>query len=247
MRTARGAVRQALANNLQPLTVFFKVNAGQVGSDRTRIAVNLFIGIFGTANHHLLVMHAHAVKLPEVMLPALDEHIAAARVHAILDYSHLATRLFPGRVFGAVDEAAQIALFHPAETVDLFLHVDTVTKGLNRSLSDRKVHVVTQGEDMDQNVILGGGRKTFAIRNKVFQLFCAFAAAQMTPDGAAKGDHRAQMGFGEFGLEGGQFINENFAGRAQGIHVPFDVGFNPNRRPAMFWQNATLNLRHRSS
>ena len=100
---------------------------------------------------------------------------------------------------------------------------------------------------MDQDVILGGGRKTFAIRNKIFQLFCAFAAAQLTPDGIAKGNHRAQMGFGEFGLEGGQFINENFAGRAQGIHIPFDVGFNPNRRAAMFWQNATLNLRHRSS
>lgn len=52
---------------------------------------------------------------------------------------------------------------------------------------------------MDQDVILGGGRKTFAIRNKVFQLFCAFAAAQLTPDGIAKGNHRAQMGFGEFG------------------------------------------------
>ena len=39
---------------------------------------------------------------------------------------------------------------------------------------------------MDQDVILGGGRKTFAIRNKIFQLFCAFAAAQLTPDGIAK-------------------------------------------------------------
>ena len=50
---------------------------------------------------------------------------------------------------------------------------------------------------MDQDVILGGGRKTFAIRNKIFQLFCAFAAAQLTPDGIAKGNHRAQMGFGD--------------------------------------------------
>lgn len=49
---------------------------------------------------------------------------------------------------------------------------------------------------MDQDVILGGGRKTFAIRNKVFQLFCAFAAAQLTPDGVAKGNHRARWASG---------------------------------------------------
>ena len=31
------------------------------------------------------------------------------------------------------------------------------------------------------------------------------------------------MGFGEFGLEGGQFINENFAGRAQGNPIPLTL------------------------
>jgi hypothetical protein len=62
-----------------------------------------------------------------------------------------------------------------------------------------------------------------------------------------KGNDRAQMGVREFGLEGGQLINERFTGRTQGIHIPFNIGFNPNRRAAMFWQNATLNLRHRSS
>ena len=47
--------------------------------------------------------------------------------------------------------------------------------------------------------------------------------------------------------KGCQFVGKCFTGRTQGVNFPFHVGFDPNRRAAMFWQNATLNLRHCSS
>ena len=100
---------------------------------------------------------------------------------------------------------------------------------------------------MDEQIVLGGRRQTFAVRDKVLQLFRPFTAAQLTPYGIAKGDNGAEVRFRKFGLEGRQLINKRFTGRTQGIHVPFNIGFNPNRRAAMFWQNATLNLRHCSS
>ncbi len=100
---------------------------------------------------------------------------------------------------------------------------------------------------MDQHVVLRGRRQAFAVRDKVFQLFGPFPTAQLTPDVMTERDHRAAVGIREFDLEGGQFIDKNFAGRTQGIDIPFNIGFDPNRRAAMFWQNATLNLRHRSS
>ncbi|MNP30994.1 hypothetical protein D3C76_1240960 [compost metagenome] len=106
---------------------------------------------------------------------------------------------------------------------------------------------MTQREDMDQHVVLSRRGQAFTVRDKVFQLGCAFATAQLAPDVVAKSHHRAKMRIREFGLEGRQFIDKYFAGRTQGIHIPFHIGFNPNRRAAMFWQNATLNLRHRSS
>src|SRR5690606_29302176 len=117
----------------------------------------------------------------------------------------------------------------------------------NGSLGHREVYVVAQSENMNQHVVLRRRSQTFTVRNKIFQLVSAFAAAQLTPDVITKGDNRAQVSVREFGLEGRQLINENFTGRTQGIDIPFKIGFNPNRRAAMFWQNATLNLRHRSS
>jgi hypothetical protein len=192
-------------------------------------------------------MHAHAIKLLEVVLPALDEDIAATCVYAVFDHRNVTTNLFTRRVFGAVDEAAQIALFNPAEAVDLFLHLDAIAKRLHRRLGNREVHIVAQRKDMDQHVKLRGRRQTFSVRDKIFQLFRPFTAAKLTPDVIAKGNDRTEVGIREFSLEGGQFIYENFTGRAQGIHIPFHIGFDPNRRAAMFWQNAALNLRHRSS
>ncbi|SPW58361.1 ybl110 [Escherichia coli] len=42
-----GAVRQALANNLQPFAIFFQINAGEVRGFRTFVAVDLFVIFFG--------------------------------------------------------------------------------------------------------------------------------------------------------------------------------------------------------
>ena len=113
--------------------------------DRTFVAIDLFIGFLGAADHHLLIRHAHAVQLFEIMLPALDEHVAAARVHAVFDHRHFTTGFFPRRVFGAVDEAAEVTLFHPAEAVDLFFHLDSVAKGGQRGLRHREVHFMAGG------------------------------------------------------------------------------------------------------
>ena len=79
------------------------------------------------------------------MLPALDEHVAAARVHTVFNDCHFAAGFFPRRVFGAVDEAAEITLFHPTETVDLFFHVDSIAKGGHRGLRYREVNFMAGG------------------------------------------------------------------------------------------------------
>ncbi len=168
MRSACGAIRQALANNLQPFTVFLEVNAAQVRGHRAFVAVDLFVGLFGTANHHLLVLHTHAVKLLKVMLPALNKYVAAACVHTVLDDRHFTARLFTCRVFCPVDKAAQVTLFHPAETVDFFLNVNAVTKRRYRRLGNGEVYVVTQRENMDQHIVLGCRSQAFTVRDKVF-------------------------------------------------------------------------------
>ena len=41
-----GAVRQALANTLQPFAIFFQINAGEVRGFRTFVAVNLSLASF---------------------------------------------------------------------------------------------------------------------------------------------------------------------------------------------------------
>ncbi|SAR35802.1 Uncharacterised protein [Klebsiella pneumoniae] len=113
--------------------------------DRTFIAIDLFVSVFSTADHHLLIRHAHAVQLFEIMLPALDEHVAAARIHAVFNDRHFAAGFFPRRIFGAIDEAAEVTLFHPAEAVDLFFHVDSVAKGGQCGLRHREVNFMTGG------------------------------------------------------------------------------------------------------
>ena len=242
-----GAVRQALANNLQPFAIFFQINAGEVRGFRTFVAVNLFVGLFGAPDHHLLIVNAHPVELLQVVLPTLHKHIAAARIHAVFDNRHFATRLFTRRVFCTVNKAAQVTLFHPTEAVDLFFHFNAVTKGFHRRLSDREVYVVTQRKNVDQHIELGRRRKAFTVARKIFQLFCPNAAAQSAPGVVTKGNHRTKMRVREFRFKSCQFVGKCFTGRTQGVNFPFHVGFDPNRRAAMFWQNATLNLRHCSS
>ncbi len=73
------------------------------------------------------------------------------------------------------------------------------------------------------------------------------AAAQSAPGIVTKGNHRTKMRVREFRFKSCQFVGKCFTGRTQGVNFPFHVGFDPNRRAAMFWQNATLNLRHCSS
>ena len=181
------------------------------------------------------------------MFPTLDKHIAAARIHAVFDNRHFATRLFTRRVFRTVNKAAQVTLFNPTEAVDLFFHFNAVTKGFHRRLGDREVYVVTQRKNVDQHIELGGRRKAFTVARKIFQLFCPNAAAQSAPGVVTKGNHRTKMRVREFRFKSCQFVGKCFTGRTQGVNFPFHVGFDPNRRAAMFWQNATLNLRHCSS
>ncbi|CSE29430.1 Uncharacterised protein [Shigella sonnei] len=100
---------------------------------------------------------------------------------------------------------------------------------------------------MDQHIELGGRRKAFTVARKIFQLFCPNAAAQSAPGVVTKGNHRTKMRVREFRFKSCQFVGKCFTGRTQGVNFPFHVGFDPNRRAAMFWQNATLNLRHCSS
>lgn len=131
--------------------------------------------------------------------------------------------------------------------MDLFLDLNAIAEGFHRRLSDREIHIVTQRKNVDQHIVLGRRGQTFTVRDKVFQLFSPHSAAQGAPGVVAEGHDRTQMGIRECRLEGRQFIGERFAGTTQGINVAFYIRFNPNRRTAMLWQNATLNLRHHSS
>ena len=116
---------------------------------RTIVAVNLFVGFFGTADHHLLIGNAHAIKLLEVVLPALHKYVAAARIDAILNHRHFTAGLFPRRVFSTVDKAAQIALFNPAKAVNLFFDINRCAKSGQGRLSDRKIQLMLRGQNVD--------------------------------------------------------------------------------------------------
>ncbi len=247
MRTAGCTVWQALTNNFQTLAIFFQIHTAQVRCYRTIVTIDLFVGFLGAANHHFLIVNTHAVQLLQVMFPTLHEYIAAASIDAIFDNSDFTTRCFTRRVFSAINKATEVTLFHPAETVDLFFDINAVAKRFHGRLRNGEVHVMAQRENMDQYVILGGRRQAFTVRDKVLQLFRAHAAAQFAPGVVAKSDYRAQMRIREFRFKGCQLIGKCFAGRSQSLNITFYVGFNPNRRTAMFWQNATLNLRHCSS
>jgi hypothetical protein len=59
-----------------------------------------------------------------------------------------------------------------------------------------------------------------------------------------KGHYRPEIGLSKGELEVSQLIGKNFTAFAQGVNVAPYVRFDPNRRPAVFWQNAALNLRH---
>ncbi len=168
MCAAGGAVWQTLAHNFQPFTVFFEIDAAQVRGNRTIIAVDLFISFFGATNHHFLVMNAHAVKLLQVMFPTLHKHIAAASIHAVFNNRDFTARFFTRRVFRTVNKAAEIALFNPTETMDLFFDFNTVAKCFHCRLGDGEIHVMTQRKNMDQHVILGCWCQTFTVRDKVF-------------------------------------------------------------------------------
>ncbi len=168
VRTAGGTVWQALAHNFQSFTVFFEIDAAQVRGNRTVITVDLFVGFLGTPNHHFLVMNAHAVKLLQVMFPTLHKHIATASIHAIFNNRDFTARFNACRVFRTVNKAAEIALFNPTETVDLFFDFNTVAKGFHCRLCNGEIHVMTQRENMNQHIILGSWRKTFTVRDKVF-------------------------------------------------------------------------------
>ena len=169
---------------------------------RAIVAVNLFIGFFGPANHHLLVRNAHAIQLLEIMLPALNEHIAAAGIHAIFNDRHFTAGLKTGRVFRTVDETAQVALFNPAETVHLFFHLNRIAEGRHGGLSHGEVHLMTRREDMNQDIILGRRRQALAVYREIFKLFGTNTAAQLAPDVIAKSHHRAQLGVRKLRLKG---------------------------------------------
>ncbi|MNE54315.1 hypothetical protein D3C80_1490860 [compost metagenome] len=148
------------------------------------------------------------------------------------------------RVFRAVDEAAQVTLFHPAETVGFFFNFDGVTECRQRGLGQREVNIMTQGLNMDQQVALGGRCQPFAERGEWLQLFGALTAGQVMPNVIAKGNHRAQMRIGELLLQLGQRLAKLLAALTKFGKFALYRGFHKNGETAVFQQNAALNLCH---
>ncbi len=182
------------------------------------------------------------------MLPALHEHVAAARVDAVLNHCHFAARLFARRVFGAIDKTAQVAIFHPAKTVGFLFDFQRVAERLQRRLGHGEIHIVTQRENVDQHVMLRRGREPFTERRKVFQLRCAVILRQRPPKGVAERHDNAKIRLGKLRLKGRDFIGENFTRRAQRLTLAFlNARLKPDSRTTMLRQNAALNHRHHSS
>jgi hypothetical protein len=99
---------------------------------------------------------------------------------------------------------------------------------------------------MDKHVELCGRRQTFTQRCKILQLLRAFAAAQLTPDIMPKGNNRAEGRIREFACSVAS-LSINTRQPSRRALIACHIRFNPNRRTAMFWQYAALNLRHHSS
>jgi hypothetical protein len=74
-------------------------------------------------------------KLLEVMLPALHEHVAAARIHAVFD-RHFTAGLFPAG-FSVPSTKPLSRALHPAETVNLFC-TQSVAKGRHAACATEK-------------------------------------------------------------------------------------------------------------
>ncbi|MNV67525.1 hypothetical protein D3C71_1603290 [compost metagenome] len=168
------------------------------------------------------------------MFITLHQHIAATCVFFTFgDDRHFRT-FIALRVFSAVDKAAQIALFHPAESVGFFFNLDGVAERCQRRLRQRKVNVMTQGLDVDQQIALGGRGQPFAQRGEWLQLFCALTAGKVVPDVIAKGDHRTQMRIGKLLLQLGQRLAKLLAALAQIGEFALHGGFHKNGEAAVF-------------
>lgn len=166
-----------------------------------------------------------ALPLAQVVLVTLHQHVAAACVlFAFGDRRHCRA-LLALRVFGTVDETAQIALFHPAETVGFFFNLDGVAKRRQRGLRQREVDVMAQRLDVDQHIALGGRRQPFAERRERLQLLRALAAGEIVPNVVAESDHRAEACIGELLLQLAQRLTKLLAALAQVGEFALYAGF----------------------
>ena len=105
------------------------------------LALGLDRDVAMTAAPDAATLAASMTSLRGTLARLADEGIPVRAIGEIgLDFSRDPT---------ASVKAAQIALFHPTETVDLFFHVNAVAESFHRRLSHGKINIVAQRQNVN--------------------------------------------------------------------------------------------------